>query len=648
MSVSAITQPDTYMAAYSAVPIKLFDNDVFISDDYKYLLNICYDKITITGTSSYAMYNQIFTKCNSSTIHNYQLGDYLLLDDSLNNNDYTEYYIIKKIINNQSFIIDLTPSIPFGVNPFTTQKFIKYKYNPDVNGFAKSDVSNVLKDFVSHNITGQSVNYNLSFDGPDTRFCYEIKAGSEKRCVVEFDDNIFVGGALGFIFTGITNLNDICFSIGDGINIQQDIYGWPYLDNTFSSGNVGFIGSTPVPFPLGSTINVVGQITNPSYNGFTTLTSIPTANELVTAKGFLLSSPVEPGVVYGVPQPSYNGVCFIVNMFIDPILGYLVIETDKTFGGSSPILPGEMSFADNRISRSINDLTISGLCVFNAHLNKDEYTLTEYDKYVIQLRASILNNLSTILNQNQKYRVLPETISWLLQHNDELTMPNTGFGYTFFNNSNTNLGGLFFSGTTEDIYIPVGINQIANLTPTNDYGTPFSSYTSGITSYCIFAADDGLTSPVQLSNTICFELDTECTKYEIYHILWKDKLGSWLSYPFKYVSRDSIESETKTYYQQEGSFENNTFGYDDYGRGEKNFFLRSRQSVIVNSGWLYEFERDLIADLIQSPFVYLQTPTNELYGGRLEEKKLEIFKRINEDLFAYSFNFVFASNEYRF
>jgi hypothetical protein len=647
MSVSAITQPDTYMAAYSAVPVKLFDNDVFISDNYKYLINICYDDYTITSTAPYAMYGDIYTECIGLTNHPYVLGDYLLLDDSANNNDYTNYYIVKKITSPTSFVIDLVPSVPFGVIPFTTQKFIKYQFNPDLDGYAKIDLSNVLKDFVSQNLTGQSVNYGLMFDGPDTRFCYDIKAGSQKNCVLEFDDNIFSGGVLGFIATGITSLNDVCFQIGDTINVQQDVYGWAYLDNVFISGAVGYTGATAVPFPLGATITITGQITNPTYNGLNTITAIPSPNLLQTATSYISATPVEPGVIYGVPKPEYNGVCNITNIFIDPILGYLVILTDKSFTGASPVLPGNITFADNRITRTINELSITGMCVFNAHLNKNEYTITEYDKYTIQNRTANLNNLSTILGQNHQYRVLPETIAWLLQHNAPSSFI-VGQGYTFYDSNNNPLGSLYFSASTEDIYLPVGLNQIANVVPTNDYGTPFSSYTSGITSYCIYVADDGLLAPIQYSNSICFEIDTECTKYEIYHLMWKDKLGSWISYPFKYVSRDNMESELKTYYQQEGTWENNTFGYDDYGRGEKNFYLRSRKSIIVNSGWLYEFERDLMEDLIQSPFVYLQTPDNRLYGGKLEETKLEIYKQINEDLFAYSFNFIFASNEYRF
>ena len=47
MAISAITQPDEFMAAYSAIPTKLFDTDVFISENYKYLINICFVSVAL-------------------------------------------------------------------------------------------------------------------------------------------------------------------------------------------------------------------------------------------------------------------------------------------------------------------------------------------------------------------------------------------------------------------------------------------------------------------------------------------------------------------------------------------------------------------------------------------------------------------------
>ena len=760
MSYSAITQPDKYMGAYSFVPLKVFDTDYNVSDNFKYLIHICWDEVSITSEIGYIMGTNVFTKLTSSTPHNFSLGDNVFLDDVLNNNLYTGYYIIRKIVSSTEFVIDLTIEQPMGSSAYTTSRFIKYKFNPDLDGYAKVDLSNVLKDFVSQNLTGQTIDYALKYDGKDTRFDYKLVCGSEKRFVLEFEDNQFIGGALGFNNSTITNLADVPFQIGDSIRVQQNLYGWEYLDNVFVGGYAGFSGLTNVPFRVAQSITVVGQETFPSYNGITIVSIIPSAKVLGTQKVWQGNSPVEPGVVYGIPRPEYNGVCIITDIYIDNVLG-LVIVTDKSFTDSSPVLPGYIEYADNRLSTLPNQITISGLSVFNAHLNLNEYTITEYDKYVIQDRNFDLNNLSTIMNDNQKYRVEPNTIGFVLLHQGDDSV-SQGLGYSFYNTSNTLLGNLLFTGITDDTYCTIGLGQISNMSGGNNFGIPYSSYSQNINSYCVYAADDcgcsclsgvikfkpgsgstynlNLTSngqlngrdywdfvmsattgnvPVRLwwvndgisfkwyitpqsntghtpyyaydkdyntdcpgdtlawsvpipsplsgttssgtlftanpnggitqySNEVCFELNKDCSMYEVYHIMWKDKLGSFISYPFIYVSRDNIESEKKNYYKQNGNWDNNTFGYDDYERGEKDFFARSRKSIIVNSGWLYEFERNLMEDLIQSPSVYIQTPDNRLFGGRLEEKKIEVYKLINEDLFSYSFNFIFSNNEYRF
>jgi len=769
MAYTAITQPHDYMAAYSAVPLKLFDTDYNVSEFYKYITNITWDKVTITGHTAYIIYNDVFTKFTSTTPHNFSMGDYVFLNDSGNNNLYTGYYIIRKIVSSTEFVVDLTPEQPFGVSAFTTSRFIKYKFNPDLDGYAKMDLSNVLKDFVSENLTGQTVGYSLSYPGPDTRFCYELVCGSEKQYRQPFLDNLFSGGSLCFVNSGITSLNDVVFQVGDQIFVQQDLYEWTYTDNFFDGFFVGFTGTTQPPFYTGSSVTVTGQITHPSYNGPTIMYSTGSSvNSLVIDKLWLGSTPVEPGSIFGVPRPEYNGTCTIVNIFIDPTYG-LVILTDKPFTISSPPLPGFITFADNRLTTTPNELTVTGLCVYNSHINLPDYTITAFDPYVIQNRNFDENYLSTVFEVGKTYRVEPSTIGFILTHLEDTALV-AGMGYEFYNVNGGTLGQVLITGMTEeDYYSPIGIEQISNLNTKIDLGVPFSGYVNDINSYCMFAAsaggcnaicfnlvyksgsgttntqcvvkEDGLInsypaylidvvftgttypsqlsyivdtsnplndgwylqstvgatqysgigitwlvdkvnitncpastswsspapSPVaggaginssvainnlgsilQYSNLICFELNKDCSKYEIYHIIWKDKLGSFISYPFIYVSRDNVEVDRKGYHKQNGTWENNTFGYDEYGRGDKNFYLRSRKSIIVNSGWLMEFERDLMEDLIQSPSVYLQTPDNRLFGGSLEEKKIEVYKQINDDIFSYSFNFVFANNEYRF
>jgi hypothetical protein len=107
-------------------------------------------------------------------------------------------------------------------------------------------------------------------------------------------------------------------------------------------------------------------------------------------------------------------------------------------------------------------------------------------------------------------------------------------------------------------------------------------------------------------------------------------------------------SDTKRYYEHHGTWQKDTFVYEDYGVGELKFYQRSRESFTLNSGWLYEFERELIKDLMQSPSVYLQTPSNKLYSCHLDQPKVELFKNINEQLFSYTFNVRTSNNEFRF
>jgi hypothetical protein len=127
-----------------------------------------------------------------------------------------------------------------------------------------------------------------------------------------------------------------------------------------------------------------------------------------------------------------------------------------------------------------------------------------------------------------------------------------------------------------------------------------------------------------------------------------DKMGSLISMPFIYVSRDNIEVQRKNYYKEEGNWNNNTFGYNNYDRGEKSFYTQSRKSLILNSGFLRDYETDLIEDLMQSISVWVQTPDNKLFAAQLAIDAVELYKNINEQIFSYTINVRYATNEVRF
>jgi len=647
MSYSAITQPNKYMGAYSAVPLKVYSSDNTLPQ-FKYIVNACWNKVTISADQSINIGNNVYTLLTSSSPHYFEIGDTILLNDTTNTQSQTDYYIVVDVISSTQFAINLTPNIPFINSGFTCSNVIKWKLNPDLDGYGKLDLSQSLKDFVSQNLTGQTTNYALPYVAPDTKFCYDIYAGSEKQYTFFFDDNIYTsGGTVAFYSSGTTSLSGVPFQVGDVISIQQNLTQWAYTDNYFGTGsNVGFTGTTQHSFLAGQPITITGQETFPFYNGQSTILSTTTYGFVIN-KTWQGNTPVEGGFAYGMARPSYNTSAVITAIYVSGTYG-VVIVTDQPFTTSSVPISGKITYANGQMTTFPVETTITGGCVYNARITNDDYTLSAFDKYVIQTRSYSGNNLSTILSGTTQYRIESNTIGFALVHSIRDSYVD-GTYYKFYNGSTT-LGAVFVPkpATSLDWYAPIGLEQIASAGYVN-VGAVFSGYSGSVTNYSMDAREEVAPSVyAERTNSINFKINTDCSMYEVYHIMWKDRLGSFVSYPFIYMSRDNISVDRRTYYKQNGNWDNNSFGYLDYDKGEKNFYSKSRKSLVLNSGWLYQFETALMEDMMQSSSVYVQTPDNRLYQAHLNETELELYKNINEQLFSYTFNLRLSNNEYRF
>jgi hypothetical protein len=78
MSVSAITQPHTFMAAYSAFPIIIYSNPWNQQYLLKYIVNVVWNTVTITADQSINIGNDVYTLLTSSTPHLFEVGDTIL------------------------------------------------------------------------------------------------------------------------------------------------------------------------------------------------------------------------------------------------------------------------------------------------------------------------------------------------------------------------------------------------------------------------------------------------------------------------------------------------------------------------------------------------------------------------------------------
>ena len=67
MSYSAITLPHDFMAAHSAIPLKVYDTNYDQVSQYKYIINAIYDTEFVTASQPYSYQSNIYTELTTST-----------------------------------------------------------------------------------------------------------------------------------------------------------------------------------------------------------------------------------------------------------------------------------------------------------------------------------------------------------------------------------------------------------------------------------------------------------------------------------------------------------------------------------------------------------------------------------------------------
>lgn len=639
MAYSAITQPNIYQHGYAAVPLRLTDTEVDNVDNYKYIVNIIWDRKGAFSNSQTTFGYEVYTQITFSSAHPYLLGDTLFLDD--NDGFYRGYYNIVSIPSSTSIIIDLTQTQTIAL-PLYVSRVIKYKFTPDPNGEARMDLSNVLKDFVTQNFE----NVDECFAGDDTRFTYSLYCGSQNTPVFLFNDNYFSDGYVGFVNSGMTSVSEVDFSIGDQILIQQNAHFWTYTgltsQNVSGVNKIKLTGSVAHGFTANDVVYLQNITTAPSYNGYTTVLSVPTSTSMVLSKNYTNSIASQSGTLWGTPIPQYNTTAIITNITYSGGTG-VVVTTNVGWAGNSPAISGTITPINDLVTYDYKILTISDKNVFNSYVNIYDYSLTDMNQYVLSGSTS---KLSTILDPSQQYRIEKSAKSWLLVHNSTSSY-TTGLNFNWYDTNNNLLGTSFISnvsGNNKDYYAPIGVDQLLN--STNRIDTVYlPTIYDQIASYEVYATTN--ISASGRSQTYNYEINTDCSMYDLFQLIWKDAHGSWNVYPFKYMSTDTTDVDRKSYYKTAGNWDNNTFGYNTYDRGDKTFFVRSRDKILLNTGWIYDYENVLIKDLLQSAEVYVQTPDNNVYGCTIDNNTLQFGKAIDEQIYQYNLTIVYANNEIR-
>ena len=106
-----------------------------------------------------------------------------------------------------------------------------------------------------------------------------------------------------------------------------------------------------------------------------------------------------------------------------------------------------------------------------------------------------------------------------------------------------------------------------------------------------------------LGTPINYEVVCE-QKYPNVRIKWKNRYGQFDYMNFYMVSRQSFETERKTYQPQLGSWESSTLSYQNYDTAVQNYIVDSKQMISVNSFFIPESYNEILKQLLVSDEIY--------------------------------------------
>lgn len=618
--------PSSHAPGYTNIPVA-FRSDNASNDNFKYIINICWNAHSIT-TMVATQFNGNFATRITATAHEFKNGDQVFIFGTA----YEGYYTILNIINANTFVIDLELQAPY-VSGSNVCNYYNYKMPQDPQGIVKLDLANTLKDFVSSTIKD---NFFMDapfgiYDGSSTRFEYFIVLGEEYKYELRFEDNGTFMSSLGFYNTSITSLSGIPFQIGDKIFVQQDLFEWSYTATADASGRVRLNSSNSHNWEVGDLVNVTGQATQPSYNGLAAVFSVPDSTSIVIDKLFL-GATAQSGIVFGTPKPEYNRDFTIINIYIDVLLG-LVVVTDGAFTGSSLAIPGTITYLyDTLVTTYTDDVIFVGestpFSVFDARIDRKDFrNYGPYTKDLYKDNFTIYGGfgMSTILDSKAQLaylgtakkanRIDYTTKSFLLLHSST-SATDISMKYTWYDREGGSIIGYSYLDSTlnvKDIYVPVGVVQLMlNTDRTDSIGFDLDTDFNMIKYYTVVPYDG--VPDNELANPIAYKIDCCERGLDNYSLMWKDALGSWITYPFKYVATESTDVVRSNYYRREGEFVDNgedNWSYDinNINRGETTFNTQSRNKFKLTSGWVKDHENILFEDLMKSTEVFLQLPS---------------------------------------
>jgi len=146
-----------------------------------------------------------------------------------------------------------------------------------------------------------------------------------------------------------------------------------------------------------------------------------------------------------------------------------------------------------------------------------------------------------------------------------------------------------------------------------------------------------------LGSSIKYELTCQ-QKYPNVRVKWKNRFGQFDYINFNMVSKQSFETERRTYQPQLGTWESSTLSYQQYDTANQAYIVDSKQAISVNTNWLPESYNDILKQLLVSDEIYwVYDETNNKVKPLTIVTQNIVFKTgVVDKLIQYQFDFQFG------
>lgn len=146
------------------------------------------------------------------------------------------------------------------------------------------------------------------------------------------------------------------------------------------------------------------------------------------------------------------------------------------------------------------------------------------------------------------------------------------------------------------------------------------------------------------SDSYYFKINRECSKYQKWNFLFRDRMGSFLPLTTKMISKRRAEIEKSNYRQKWGSYDSslNEWGYKSSDKGLTRLITNLTEIYTVSSDIINERMAHIFDEMLISPEVYVIDESGRLRAIDIITSAFEEKKRINDRIFDYTFEWQYS------